>query len=378
MGKNYRELLTTPFRAMHGMTTPAEYFNRMGTPDFDFAKYRDGGMLEAILELSENWIVNSGDEGQFCDATIEYWRSRGLKKELCRAEGGDYVLFTPLSMYTEEGKGRKYPLIFTICGFNDDIYAVETLGFTHLAAEEELIQVLPLMYEPTREPSLDRDRPYDLLDRLCAELPVDEERIYMTGFSHGGILSQWNCIGHTERFAGAAAAGIRPGDGAPRRSRQGFQRYYEYNVTPEVQRMHVPIVYCIGMEEQPHHLPLYRGTTIEHFEHYVDEHVDHLKYITAMNETPPLALEDLMACKNSAAASERAIGVPLINTHTDEYYGVRHYFGDVASSDGVIRTRYIGVENQPHHPSAAWARLSWDFLRHFRRDPVTHESIYEE
>lgn len=368
-------LLDHPFHTPGGITSPREYFNRLFSSEFDFEKYSArGGMLEAILSLSENRILHSED--MFCSGSLAYWEIRGLRKSYIRDDSGDYILFTPLSMEKPENANRKYPLIFTICGFNDEIDLVETLGFTHLAAEEELIQVVPLIFDPNREPALDRDRPYTLLDRLKKDLPVDETRIYMTGFSHGGILSQWNGIAHIDCFAGAAAAGIRPGDGAPRRIQLPGFFYYDYPVDERRKKLHLPIVFCIGMAEQPEHIPLYHENTAPVFEHYLDEHVMHLRYITRLNEISDLDESDLLACRDSPNDSERVLGLPLVNTKTGRYFGVNHYFGDLASSDGVCRTRFIAVENQPHHPSAAWARLSWDFLKHFTRNPLTGESVY--
>ena len=352
-----------------------DFYNRMGSSDFDFDKYLESGMLPEILRLGEHFLTHSDPQECVSEETLAYWAERGLKKEYVTDPDGDYIVFSPLN----PEPGRKYPMLFTIYGGNPNLYFVETLGFTHLAAEEQLIQVIPVIEFPDREPRMDRDRPYELLDKLTEAYPVDESRIYMTGFSHGGILSQWNGIAHFERFAGICPSGIRPGDGGPRRPGVGpsFMIYYDYPVTEELVHAHVPVVYCIGMAEQPEHIPLYHENHAPVFEHYIDEHVSMLKPITRMNETPDIDEATLRACAESEDPCERVIGLPLTNTHIETYFGAKHYFGDVPGRDGVVRTRFIAVENQPHHPSAAWARLSWDFISKFRRDPVTHESIYE-
>ncbi len=354
--------------------TVREFYNRMGSPEFDFDRYLKSGMLPEILKLSEHFLTHSDPSECVSDGTLRYWAEKGLKKEYIKAPDGDYIVFSPL----DPEPGRKYPMIFTISGGNSNLYFVETLGWTHLAAEEKIIQVIPQIEFADRNPRMDRDRPYELLDRLIAAYPVDETRIYMTGFSHGGILSQWNGTAHFERFAGICPSGIRPGDGGPRRRGPGFMIPYDFPATEEVCRAHVPVVYCIGMAEQPEHLPLYHENYAPIFEHYLDEHVLMLKPITRMNETPDIDEKTILACADSEDPCERAIGLPLKNTHVETYFGAKHYFGDVPSADDVVRTRYIGVENQPHHPSAAWARLSWDFIKRFHRDPVTHGSVLDE
>ena len=370
----YKEMLDLIIHDGSSTMSIRDFYNRMGSPDFDFERYFSSGMLPQILELGENYLLHSESSQCMCNETLAYWEKRGLKKEYIKDLNGDYIVFSPSHLKS----GKKYPLIFTIYGGNPNLYFVETLGWTHLAAEEELIQVIPTVEFEDRNPSIDRDRPFELLDQLIEKYPVDETRIYMTGFSHGGILSQWNGIAYYKRFAGICPSGIRPGDGGPKRVGPSFMLRYDYPVDEEVERCHVPVVYCIGMAEQPQHLPLYHENHEPVFEHYLDEHVSMLKPITRMNETPGIDEQTILDCAKSDDPCVRAIGLPLTNTHIETYYGAKHYFGDVASNDGIIRTRYIAVENQPHHPSAAWARLSWEFISRFRRDPVTHESILED
>ncbi len=369
------ELLSSEVYDGENKMTVEALYNRMGSEEFDFEKYKNGGMLEEIIRLSEAYLRHSKPEEMMCPETVEYWKGMGLRKEYVTDSGGDYVIFVP----TELEEGKKYPLIFTVCGDNANLYFVETLGFTQLAAEEKIIQVIPMFHRPgTGLDQMNKDRPCDLLDSLIEKYPVDESRIYMSGFSHGGILSQWNGIAHFDRFAGICCSGIRPGDGAKKRVAPSFMVFYDFSVTEEVKKAHVPVVYCIGMAEQPEHLPLYHENHKPLFEHYIDEHVYMLKTITDMNETPELTEEDLLKCASSENICERVFGIPLQNTRVEEYFGAKHYFGEVPSADGVVRTRYIAVENQPHHPSAAWARLSWEFIKKFRRDPDTHASIKED
>ena len=351
-----------------------DFYNRMGSPEFNYDQYLSSGMLPQILKLGENFLQHSDPSDCMSEETLAYWEERGLKKEYIIDSDGDYIVFSPCTLKP----GKKYPLIFTIYGGNPNLYFVETLGWTHLAAEEELIQVIPAVEFEDRNPRMNRDRPNELLDRLIRDYPIDETRVYMTGFSHGGILSQWNGIAHFERFAGICPSGIRPGDGGPKRTGPSFMIHYNYPVDEKVAHCHVPVVYCIGMAEQPEHLPLYHENHAPIFEHYLDEHVSMLRPITRMNETPDIDENIILQCAESDDPCIRAVGLPLENTHVETIFGAKHYFGDVPGKDGVVRTRYIAVENQPHHPSAAWARLSWEFISRFRRDPLTLESILEK
>lgn len=103
------------------------------------------------------------------------------------------------------------PLVLHLhgAGQNDEKFARDTLARLAAAAGDEPIIAYPLSRSSWRGPAV-----ADLLDRLLAEHPIDPDRVYLIGFSMGGIGSWEVALDQPERFAAVVPIGGRSGSPA--------------------------------------------------------------------------------------------------------------------------------------------------------------------
>ena len=114
-------------------------------------------------------------------------------------------------------RSRKYPLILEIHGgpftnygsrFAAEVQLYAAAGYVVLYVNprgstsygEEFGNLIHHAY-----PSQDFDDLMSAVDSVIAEGYVDEDNLFVTGGSGGGVLTSW-IVGHTDRFAGAVAA----------------------------------------------------------------------------------------------------------------------------------------------------------------------------
>ena len=110
------------------------------------------------------------------------------------------------------GTGEKVPLVFYFHGVNCvPLYGAEQSGWQDVADRENLIVVFPApainkawnIGNDPRMPS-DFDFVLSLIQHMKQVHPIDETRIYATGFSMGGMMTHAITAVYPEIFAGAA------------------------------------------------------------------------------------------------------------------------------------------------------------------------------
>jgi dipeptidyl aminopeptidase/acylaminoacyl peptidase len=154
---------------------------------------------------------------------------------------------------------RKYPLILHIHGGPHAMYNVAfNFSFQHLATAGYLV-----LYTNPRGstgygtdfgnaidnayPSVDYDDLMASVDAVMKRGCVDQDRLYATGVSGGGVLSSW-IVGHTDRFA-AAAVRAPVIDwisfaGTTDLARWGYNRFHRpFWEDPKLWLEHSPIMY---------------------------------------------------------------------------------------------------------------------------------------
>ena len=110
------------------------------------------------------------------------------------------------------GTSKKVPLVFYFHGVNCvPLYGVEQSNLHDLADKEGFIAVFPApaknkcwnIWNESRIPS-DFDFVLALVDHMKTVHPIDESRIYLTGFSMGGMMTHSLVGAYPERFAAGA------------------------------------------------------------------------------------------------------------------------------------------------------------------------------
>lgn len=304
------------------------------------------------------------------------YRWQAEKFDIKQNENKIWTSFVPVSAFQPENKDRKYPVVFALHGACNNIFLVEGWGFVQEAAKREWIVIIPSL-------ELD-DIIEDILEQAKALYPVDESRVYATGFSYGGWSS--NRLGNQrpDLFAAVAPCGaaidnafnegvpderepIPPFDGIPRALALGTYMPV-INTYGNLDGERFPIYdfkgkkFPLGQLETPSDL------------------VEGINGWARVNHAPEINLADVLALKDRTdiTPAERDLGLPLTPDCQSTFVadGVTYHVADIKSDDGVVRIRIVGEMNIPHWPTPEMARQIFEFFSHFSRDPVTKASIY--
>ncbi|NLL91874.1 MAG: hypothetical protein GX222_05575 [Ruminococcaceae bacterium] len=356
---------------------------RPGKVDFD--AIIDSPYGEQMVSTMKPYILY---EDEMDSELLKYYESIGLKKELY--ESGDiytkWSCYTPLSMYELQNKDRLYPLLFVLHGGSMPIHWEESTGFLPIAGREEMIVVSPQNHN---ESNIMR-----ILDIVKSKYPVDESRIYSSGYSQGGRKTNEVSLRHPEIFAAVGPCGmyLYPED-----------YYISPSDTENVRSYDLPVIIICGQEESLEMFPVNENSILgdesfgpdRHSMSYgkdptrdeqrprirhrkVEDKVDLLQKRLYSMRCRDVSLQECIACRGSDNEVERNLGFPCDETEIKTVLGVRHFVGDFFNDEGENTLRFISVEGQPHWPIATMPELVWDFMKRFRRDPVTKELIISE
>ena len=369
----------------------------MGRPDMNMERFERSGAGAAVAKMMENTILNPDEHSP---ASVAYWAKRGMVKEFhgedvpmdwddYKARTGNpydvgkaypqnlvkkWTSFVPVSAFRQENKGRKYPLMFVLHGAGNTVYTIDGWGHVNAAAEREWIVVVP---------SLELDEVVlEILEEAKRLYPVDESRVYVTGFSYGSMNTNILALQHPEVFAAAAPCGgfitdgkFRPG---PRPRREGapapeFEEPWflfdgEHSRAFDIK---MPVMSVIGNKDG-WQWPLNESPNKETM-------LKNLNFWARINSAAGIAPEELELPEDISLA-EKLLGIPLAAgcSAVKTADGVDYAIGDIRSADGVTRIRLVCEDNVPHWPTPELSRLVCDFFSHFSRDPETGESVYRE
>jgi len=147
-------------------------------------------------------------------------------------------MFEPTAYKT--GKLEKYPLVVAVHGFScSGAFFAENSGWHHVAEERGFLLCYPTAYPfrrntagsgpfsgpicPTpawnssaqKDPAGPDDVAFfrEMVEMICADYPVDRERIYVTGHSNGGAMTQMLMREAADVFAAFAPVGAMDGRG---------------------------------------------------------------------------------------------------------------------------------------------------------------------
>lgn len=237
----------------------------------------------------------------------------------------------------ENGTDEKYPLILVLHGTNDHpIYEAESNGWVQLAGEERLIIAAPWhQYISSAVEPLELAR---LIDRLKQEYPIDESRIYCTGFSAGSMATDSVAVAYPETFAAVA-------------SMSGFRS--SLPITTEL-----PYCYSVGSTDQ---------YVVRNGRYYSSASFDQVR---AFNNVPQ-RIEELDYDKYPLW------GFGMENTTSEiAPQGIRISTGSLSNEEGVPMMHFVEAEGITHAHYPEYASYLWDWMSQFRRDPETKEVIY--
>lgn len=400
----YEEILNSQFKMTDGGRV--DYVKDLYTtycPEVDLQAMIDGGYIDALGDMMEPVLISLDDRSP---EVMAYWAKHGMVKEFhgdnngmnweayenktgykwVRTEKKDgiqnfhksWTSFVPVSAFQPENAGRKYPTVIVLHGGFNPVSIIDGWGFPQEAARKEWIIIVP---------SIELD---DILDEILEEAktlyPIDESRIYATGFSYGGFMT--NLLGNKrpDVYAAVAPCGVPLNDA-----------YCEEAIGPEPQKpfdgksralemgIYMPVFNCAGNLDG-NRFPIYaagrKKAKISHISPSPETLVEGINNWARVNHASEIKLADVMNLENRTDISEeeRGIGIPLAEDcrRTVVADGITNYIGDLKSEDGIVRVRIMCEMNMPHWPIPEMIRQMYAFFEHFSRNVETKESIYTE
>lgn len=310
---------------------------------------------------------------------LAYWAARGLKKELFDNGGSygfdapqAYSVFTPTAMKPD----KRYALIYFCHGGGQPIEWAEHYGFNELAAAEKYIVVYAQNGGRSNN-EVDTEFPRIIRQLIEKGYPIDEERIYVAGFSSGSEAAAAAACTAPEY---AAAIAVMPG-GQPFKN-LGFYTDPAYYAGTKGWR--IPGIF-IGGAEDISNFPAawitdYFGSglgagTVEN----AVENLNIWMRQIAQVKHPPYLTRDSITEKllHSEDPVKREFGLDFDRRYTFRVQGTDWLGGDCFGTDGAPVLRMIRAKGVPHVVWTSQANLVWDYLKHFRRDRKTGESLYD-
>jgi poly(3-hydroxybutyrate) depolymerase len=304
-------------------------------------------------------IAKQYPDEEMAEGVLAYWRENGVKKELYDADGdGKYSVFTPLDMEP----GKTYALVYCNHAGMTPINQYETCGFPMLAGREKFICVCPWNGGPSND-NVVTEFPRILRQMEEQGYPVDFQRIYVTGFSAGSDATGALATAYPERIAA-----ISPDPGANMFLKGKWcenPSSYEKNLP-----LAMPLICMGGTMDGGDRYPLDTEQGIRNFNLWMR---DIVKADAFEEMTEEKARELSEGCTDRC---KKIFGINFQRTYSFRQEGREWYVGEY-DRQGIVCARFICGEGVPHTQTRYHAAILWDFLKHFRRDTATGESIYD-
>lgn len=310
---------------------------------------------------------------------LRYWEARGLKKELFGNDGKygfdapyEYSVFTPIDMKPD----KKYAVIYFCHGGGQPIEWAEHYGFNILAASEKYIVVYAQNGGRSNN-EVDTEFPRIMGELIDKGYPIDRERIYVAGFSSGSEATAAAACTCPEF---AAAIAVMPG-GQPFKDLE-FYTGSEYYASTKGWR--IPGIFIGGTKDignfPAEWMTKYFGSglgagTVENAVKNLDIW---MRDIAQIKNCSPLTRDGITGLLlGSDDPVKREFGLDFDRRYSFRAQGTDWLGGDYFGADGAPVMRMIRAEGVPHVVWTSQANIVWDYLKHFRRDPETGESIYD-
>jgi predicted peptidase len=149
-------------------------------------------LLLAGCASGQQWTLAEGQHPQ------------SFEREITKTVSGRFLLFLPDGFAND---GRKWPLIVFLHGSGErgsDLEKVKIHGPPMIAEKREDLPFIVVSPQAEAGRNFEGDAVIALLDEIVRQLPVDKDRIYLTGLSMGGFATWAWAIQEPSRFAAIA------------------------------------------------------------------------------------------------------------------------------------------------------------------------------
>lgn len=328
-----------------------------GNADYDVERFKHSLMAQRLIEpisLERKYTCDDNPE------LLKFWEKHGVKYETHEKNHERWVTLTPLSAFDHPQEKIPVILIFQEVYFCNDHLPVEAGSYWYEFCKFAMQGDCMLLFYAC-ECEEHNELLFDIFQDAKKMYPIDESRVYITGYSHNSAAATKFAYNHPNMIT-ALAGGI------PGMLLMGMPAESAEKKIAELQKIDMPCIWVTGQNEhnQPVGLPTYENSTFQM----------KMKNATMLVcNCPEKTKEDFRKAFASTDKATRMLGMP--NDKNDILYleGVEHYIADVRNRDGNYHLRFVSIENMPHNPFPTLQILEWSFVRRFSRDPVTHKIV---
>ncbi|MBR5340703.1 MAG: hypothetical protein IK151_02115 [Erysipelotrichaceae bacterium] len=286
---------------------------------------------EGIIAKAESVMIPIGDDNESFRKGAPFMRMKEHKV--------GYVTFYDKDLDVEN---VKRPLMLVFHGGGDSAYATASLAeWPEIGQENEFITVAVEMHM-----RVSANEVVSLIDHLCKEYAIDEERIYATGFSMGGIKS-WDLFQQCpEKFAA-----LLPMDAADYPGNNCF-----FGKTEKInQEVMVPLLYVGGVSSPLVELPCHDERAVER-----------MKYLAKVNGlNKRFELSQNKESWDDPYVGDKGDKVEVLH---DEMFPESEYFVHYYNSnDDKCYTCLLAITNHGHEIRPFTNRFAYGFAKRFYR-----------
>ena len=335
-----------PYKEFWIKEPPSGFWGTAGSAekgyDYDWFINSAWGMAVAADEWTRQ---KYGDDDDMNEELLKVWELRGVRKFLHNGEDPEkkWSVFVPLTAFSEANADKVYPVVFDFHGYGVTIMLAETYGYAELGGIKDFITVCPM----------DSSMVPEIMEVLRAEYPIDETRIYASGFSMGGYATLSNALTYPDLFAAIAPTGT---------ALTGRNEEDEA-VWLNLAKYRMPVINFCGSADRMY--PLSESSAVL-YRKWLS--ADGIEFDAVQEGYDYASSEDYL---------ERCAGASFMSWYTKPYQS-DFYFGQYQDKDGITIVEVVLMDRAPHVTNGSLAELGWEFMSHWSRDPETHELIYKE
>ena len=333
----------SPGHFVNSSYTEKQVIVKDGDSSFDAEIVADawGTLLSRITRapMLNDVVANTFDMSEWVLMSWPNYEELGLtvKEHTYSYDGKDYVAYDYIpGSYTGD---EAVPLVVLLHGFSEDpLCPAATCGWADVAAEEGFILVAPDYVNDIESKGIAVDCVMQIVTESIEAYNIDPSRVYLTGFSMGGMNTFFTSYLNTEVFAA-----IAPMAGFP--ILDGFEtKAAEYDL---------PTFFLTGLADDKN-VSFYEDGTIA---------------VNAMGgDVAGTALAFNGITVGDPDYSINPWGYEADDTDSFAKQGINYHVSD-HYADGYTNpmVRLVGVENVAHACSNVYASLAWDYISRFAR-----------
>ena len=279
-----------------------------------------------------------------------------------KAANGEYVTtwfeFLPEEVLNGTAEEHSIPLLLCNHGGGDDpVQAVDELGWLKLAGEERIAIIAQRHTSEVPGSSIFDGSPFDTMSDVLPEMvrymletypALDPSRVYVSGYSMGGSCTNRAVYGDASVFAAAVNMSGTP-----------------YTFTPgqdeQFEEIDIPMMLTTCTYDTYTHFDAENGIIAEDFQMNINNYLSYNEMETVEFDFETYPMSGFKA------------DVYRETTVNDEYPLYSWFF---LNDEGAPMVGLSIIEFIPHGLYQEYAKIAWDYMKDFSRDPETLEIIY--